>query len=432
LNNLLKIAIAQTTPIYKDALKNFELIYPRLEALAKKNEVILLPELFLTGPITKEKIGQEPKIVKDNLVVLERLKELSKNCRCHIIAGLLEKKDDSLYNSLFLISFDGSVDVYRKMHLFTPFKEDKIFKRGELPPVFKIKNQEDNEVLLGLAICFDIRFPELFRYYVRHGAQIIFIASCWPQKRLEHLRLLLKARAIENQCFIVCANLCGKINNEVFAGFSSVITPAGDRILELDDKEGVGAICCDLSLVEKVRELFKSFYSFSNFHQRPCFKVISLEKAKDLCILRKRLGQKCVFTNGCFDILHAGHVDYLRKARECGDFLVVGLNSDKSVKDIKGDLRPVNTELDRAFVLASLSFVDYVVIFDDPTPINLINTIRPDVLVKGADWQEDEIVGAKEVKSWGGQVKRIPLLEGRSTSCIIERIVSRFKDKSNI
>jgi len=421
LENILKIALIQNQPSYKKAIKNFEHLSNIIEDTAKKNvEIIFLPELFLTGPITQKRLKENPEIIEDNLAVLEKLKALSEFYCCNIIAGLLEKRCNTLYNSLFLIRPDRSIDVYRKLHLFSPFKEDKTFRKGDIPPpVFKIKKQDGQDILLGLTICFDIRFPEIFRYYVKHGAKLVFIASCWPKKREDHLKLLLKARAIENQCFILCSNICGKIDNEDFAGSSSVITPAGDNIITLDDREGMGTTCCDFSLVSKVRKSFRSFYTTNIFQQRPCFKVVTIDELKETCLIRKQLGQCCVFTNGCFDILHAGHVDYLRQAREFGDFLVVGLNSDSSVRKIKGDSRPINSELDRAFVLASLSVVDYVVIFDDPTPINLISNIRPDVLVKGADWPEEKIVGAKEVKSWGGQVKRIPLLKGRSTTSIL-------------
>ncbi|WP_028845726.1 D-glycero-beta-D-manno-heptose 1-phosphate adenylyltransferase [Thermodesulfatator atlanticus] len=137
---------------------------------------------------------------------------------------------------------------------------------------------------------------------------------------------------------------------------------------------------------------------------------------------QRQLGQKMVFTNGCFDILHAGHVNYLAKARAAGDFLVVGLNSDASVKRIKGPLRPVNPEKMRAQVLASLSFVDYVTIFEEDTPEKLIKALKPDVLVKGADWPEEKIVGASFVKSYGGRVLRIPFEHQISTSQIIAKI----------
>lgn len=126
--------------------------------------------------------------------------------------------------------------------------------------------------------------------------------------------------------------------------------------------------------------------------------------------------QKVVFTNGCFDILHVGHVDYLRKAADLGDILVVGLNSDESVHKLKGSSRPINNQNDRTEVLSALSFVDYVTIFDEDTPLNLIKTIKPDVLVKGADYKPGEVVGRKEVEAYGGKLTLIPFVEGKSTT----------------
>jgi rfaE bifunctional protein nucleotidyltransferase chain/domain len=134
--------------------------------------------------------------------------------------------------------------------------------------------------------------------------------------------------------------------------------------------------------------------------------------------------RKVVFTNGVFDILHAGHVMYLEAARALGDVLVVGMNADDSVRRIKGPERPVNQESDRAHVLAGLRCVDHVVIFHDDTPQSLIETLLPDVLVKGGDYTRDTIVGADAVEANGGVVITIPLLEGRSTSNIIKRVRS--------
>ncbi|MFO7753548.1 MAG: D-glycero-beta-D-manno-heptose 1-phosphate adenylyltransferase [Desulfobacteraceae bacterium] len=136
----------------------------------------------------------------------------------------------------------------------------------------------------------------------------------------------------------------------------------------------------------------------------------------------RRSGEKVVFTNGCFDILHAGHVMYLEKAAAFGNILIVGLNSDASVKLIKGPQRPIISENERALVLSALYFVNHVVLFDEPDPGELIRKIRPAVLVKGADWEEDSIVGAQFVKEHGGRVQRISFEYQVSTSEIIERI----------
>lgn len=132
---------------------------------------------------------------------------------------------------------------------------------------------------------------------------------------------------------------------------------------------------------------------------------------------------KVVFTNGCFDILHLGHVDYLEKARALGDRLVLGLNSDASVqRQQKGPERPLQSEEARSRIMAALEFVDAVCIFDEDTPLDLIRAIRPDILVKGDDYSIDTIVGATEVIGWGGEVKTIPLVQGHSTTRIVQKI----------
>ncbi len=139
--------------------------------------------------------------------------------------------------------------------------------------------------------------------------------------------------------------------------------------------------------------------------------------------------KKVVFTNGVFDILHSGHVDYLAKSRALGDVLIVGLNSDRSVKNIKGDKRPIINQDDRAIILANLKPVDYVVLFDENKPAKLIDVIIPDVLVKGADWELDKIEGRETVIKNGGEVKNIKFVNEQSTSKIIQKILSLYKDE---
>lgn len=157
----------------------------------------------------------------------------------------------------------------------------------------------------------------------------------------------------------------------------------------------------------------------------------SVEQADKICKLETLLGRvrqwrqqkkRIVFTNGCFDLLHAGHVTYLEAARKTGDILILGLNTDRSVSALKGPSRPVIHEADRARVLAALEAVDAVILFDEDTPLQLIDAIRPDVIVKGSDYSEDQVVGGKEVKSWGGKVALIDIVPGRSTSNIIEKL----------
>ena len=150
-------------------------------------------------------------------------------------------------------------------------------------------------------------------------------------------------------------------------------------------------------------------------------KTITLDAALQLLNPGFRKEKKLVFTNGCFDILHRGHVYYLSRARELGDLLIVGLNSDASVAKLKGPGRPVNNQEARSEVLGALAFVDYIIVFDQETPLDLISALEPDLLVKGGDYKVEEIVGYREVTSRGGRVVTIPLLEGYSSSSIIQR-----------
>lgn len=149
--------------------------------------------------------------------------------------------------------------------------------------------------------------------------------------------------------------------------------------------------------------------------------VSTLENIEtDLASLRAQ-GKKIVFTNGCFDLLHVGHVRYLQEARRLGDILVIGVNSDASVKRLKGPTRPVQVEADRAEILAALGAVDFTVIFTEDTPENLIHKVRPDILVKGGDWKIDSIVGAPFVMSYGGKVMSLQFVDGKSTTKLIEK-----------
>lgn len=151
-------------------------------------------------------------------------------------------------------------------------------------------------------------------------------------------------------------------------------------------------------------------------------KILTLLDLQKKIAQWRLLSKTVVFTNGCFDILHAGHIASLTEAAQHGDHLVIGLNSDASTRELKGSNRPINDEQSRALVLASLEIVDAVVIFPDPTPLKLILAIQPEVLVKGGDYKVEDIVGAKEVQGWGGKVIINPILPGFSTTSIINKI----------
>lgn len=153
-------------------------------------------------------------------------------------------------------------------------------------------------------------------------------------------------------------------------------------------------------------------------------KIYTLENLEQQLKVWAKESKKIVFTNGCFDIIHQGHIDYLAKAKDLGDILIIGLNTDKSVSEIKGKNRPIQDQVSRAIILASMQFTDAIIYFSDPTPYNLIKTIQPDILVKGADYKAEEIIGYDIVKQKGGEIKTLEFLEGYSTSAIEKKILS--------
>ena len=153
-------------------------------------------------------------------------------------------------------------------------------------------------------------------------------------------------------------------------------------------------------------------------------KLKSLEEIKAIVLGARNNGKRIAFTNGCFDLLHRGHVHVLRAAKACADLLIVGINSDESVKQIKGPTRPVLAESDRCELLGAMEMVDFVILFNEPDPYQLIAAIRPDVLVKGGDWNSEKIIGAELVEEAGGSVVVVPYIKGFSTTEIIERITN--------
>jgi D-glycero-beta-D-manno-heptose 1-phosphate adenylyltransferase len=155
--------------------------------------------------------------------------------------------------------------------------------------------------------------------------------------------------------------------------------------------------------------------------------VVSVDELVKIRKEFKTNGKKVVFTNGCFDILHKGHVDYLNESKKLGDILVIGVNSDASVRRIKGEKRPIVPEHERAFIISNLNAVDYVCLFDESTPFELISQVIPDILVKGADWSIDNVVGKDVVEKNGGKVLTIELTPGRSTTNIINKVLENYK-----
>ncbi len=373
--------------------------------------VVVLPELWATGfacDRAAEMAALTPALLKETQRLAADYDIL--------LAGSFMEAGEGLYNTLFICGATGVCGQYRKQQLFLPTAEDSCFRPGDNPlPV------NTPHGLLAALICYDLRFPELAAAQVGLGAGLLVVAAQWPVSRLEHWRALLRARAIENQVFVVAGNCCGRQGDIEFGGHSMVIAPDGTVLIEAGAGEEAAAIDLDAGQLQRLRADFNtaapSPYRFNDQN-----KIYSAPDLSDIFKGLRTAGRRLVFTNGCFDILHPGHVSYLEEARRQGDCLVVGLNSDASVRALKGPERPINDENSRARVLAALGCVDYVTIFNEETPLSLIKLLRPQILVKGADWPLASIVGGKEVIAWGGEVINIPLVAGCSTTSLIERI----------
>lgn len=393
----------------------------RLRGALQKNPpapgtLLVLPELWATGfvyPQLAELGHQTPWL-------LEQLSGLAALYHIVLAGSLVERVDGEqgilLYNTLFFSGSDGLAGKIRKQHLFSFWREDDWLTAGESP-----RPAETASGWVGGLVCYDLRFPETARIQCQQGASLLVVSAQWPLARIDQWRTLLQARAIENQIFIVAGNGCGLSNDIELGGHSLIIGPGGEILLESGEEEQLATIALDPQRQQQLRQRFNTVapapYTFDDQE-----KILALAECVRIVGLRKKQGQRIVFTNGCFDILHAGHVEYLQQARKQGDFLVVGLNSDRSIQAIKGSNRPINEESRRARVLAGLGCVDAIVLFSDDTPLELITFLLPHVMVKGADWQEDAIVGALQVKANGGKVVRIPFTTETSTTKIIERI----------
>ncbi len=378
----------------------------RLSSLYQGLEVdlVVAPELALTSIYSPK-----PAEIKASLSHLHTLV-----CAQGVPLLIGGVEPEKALNVAYLLTPGGIEIVAEKVNLFPLFDKKVGFNPGDWPSPFDLGAWR-----VGVIICFDLRFPELVRYQAARGAEIICVIAAWPRERLSHFHALLKARAIENQVFVVGVNAWGRVGEFDLGGESIVFDPWGQELTRVYG-ESREIVELDRLRLEEAREIFVTPPAPPPSPERKILPLASLvQEAKR----RRALGHKMVFTNGCFDLLHAGHVEYLREARKYGDFLVVGLNSDASVRRIKGLQRPINSQTQRALVLASLSPVDYVVFFEEDTPYRLIETLAPEVLVKGADWPEEKIVGADLVKARGGRVIRIPFKHQISTTQILQKIL---------
>jgi rfaE bifunctional protein nucleotidyltransferase chain/domain len=376
----------------------------------------VLPELWAAGfdyPRLAEHADNTPEL-------LDILREEAIGYNIYIVGSLPEKKVEDgrprIFNTLYFVGPEGVVGAIRKQQLFAPLAEDRHFTPGREPRPVATRLG-----FLAGVICYDLRFPDLARSQAARGAELLVVSGQWPASRREHWRTLLKARAIENQLFVVGCNRCGSSDGIEFGGHSMIVAPDGTVLAEAGDRPDNSTVMVDPELLARSRRLFTAIgpapYRFADRH-----KIVALADLQELMTNYHRLKRRVVFTNGCFDILHRGHVTYLEEARRLGDCLVVGLNSDASVRALKGPERPMNDEQARARVLAALGCVDHVVMFGEETPLRVITALQPDLLVKGGDWPVAKIVGAAEVLAAGGGVLSIPLVGTFSTTALIERI----------
>ncbi len=420
----LKIGLCQIDPSRRSPEEHVDWSIEQCRHASREGAaLLLLPELFPFGPLPDKEAALDACGLVPGLI--SRLLGAARDYDITLCAGLPWRSGDGhIFNSQFITTSSGNVHRYDKLHLFPPFGEPEVFQPGSIPGSTWI-NLPEGELGLGQMICFDIRFPELARRYSADGCHLFMVSALWPLSRKDNFVALLKARAMENQCFLAASNACGRSMGIEFAGSSLVAGPEGKIYKQAGRAEGLIISEIDTARITPLRSTFNSAWPRGGWNFPAVEKLFDLRDLKKLAGRKKAAGQKMVFTNGCFDILHAGHVSYLKKARLFGDFLVLGLNSDSSVRSIKGQDRPINPQEHRALILSALSFVDFIVIFDEKTPERLIHELEPDVLVKGADWKEDEIVGASFVKSRGGRVERIKFDVDTSTSGIIRSIAEK-------
>ena len=401
----LKIAIVQM-PVKERLEENLNYIK---ESIAKSGaELIIFPELALTGYQKEKKAFNFCRIQK----AIEELSFVAKREEKGVLLGLPVLEKDKIYNVAMLIDEKGELKPAGEKVLLYPEFDEPLFEpgRGKKLPIFK-------GLRLGVVICFELRSPEVARNLLKAGADLLIVIAQWPASRLFQWKTLLRARAIENQMPVIGVNALTEFQGVPIGGGSRIISSKG-KVLARKKEAGILEHTLKVETPTYPYPLRTPLLDFPE-------KIINLGKLKPILEKRRKKGQKVVFTNGCFDLLHAGHVSYLREARKLGDILVLGLNTDSSIKKIKGPQRPINPEEMRAKVLSALECVDFIVLFEEETPERLIKEIKPDILVKGEDWEEDKIVGATFVKSYGGKVVRIPFNYKISTTMLIEKIRSQ-------
>ncbi len=244
----MKISLLQYNPVWEDKESNQQKITRFINDYNEKIDLLIMPEMTLTGfTMNSNEFGE--KIPGDSF---NYFSSIAKNRNIYVIAGIIHTVNYQHYNALLLLKKNGELlSEYRKIHPFAFAKEDKFYSAGGEPVIVSIDDWK-----LGLSICYDLRFPELYRLYGKEKVNLMINIANWPITRIEHWRTLLKARAIENQCYVVGVNRVGKDKKVIYNGFSSIFGPMGDELLSIENKEGIFSVEISLDEVKMVREKF--------------------------------------------------------------------------------------------------------------------------------------------------------------------------------
>lgn len=246
----MRVGILQYSPEWEDKEQNKNKIHQILSGSSVQFDLFVFPEMTLTGFSMNTSLA-EPFNINES-PTLQFFSELSKNYSTNIVAGFIERENENVFNTLFFINRTGEIiSKYRKIHLFSFAREEKFYKAGTEPVVAEIE-----KLKIGLSICYDLRFPELFRVYAKSRVDLIINIANWPTKRIEHYVHLLKARAIENQCFVIGVNRVGSDGKEQYDGRSSIFDPLGNEIVLVKDEEKLISAEIDLNEIKKVRAQF--------------------------------------------------------------------------------------------------------------------------------------------------------------------------------
>ncbi len=362
--------------------------------------LLLLPEMWATG----FEYARTVELGRRTPEILEAMQRMAARHQVYLAGTLTALPEDGSlpFNMFFLVGPGGVIGRLPKQHLFSFWQEDRFYQSGQSASLLQTPCGP-----VGGLVCYDLRFPELARRQVFAGSRLLAVSAQWPLSRLDHWQTLLRARALENQVYVVAANGCGLTGTMEMGGHSMIIGPDG-RVLQAAGTEATVIGCpLDNCLVEEQR---RTFYPAGDrsWLTEDSHKIRKVDELIPELTLIRRQNSRVAFTHGCFDILDARQVSYLEQGRRSADCLVVGLQADCSVLAVEGASRPVNSEDDRARVLAALGCVDYIVLFADKTPLRLITALLPEVLVQGVDEPEEQLVGATEIKAAGGRILRRP------------------------